>query len=69
MQKRKLIEQGFGWARFIGPIRQVKVRGIKKVDQVLMMAMTAYNLGACAPWGKSVWRWRRRAKHTETASD
>ena len=44
MQKRKRIEQGFGWAKFIGPIRQVMVRGIKKVDQVFMMAMAAYNL-------------------------
>jgi hypothetical protein len=44
MQKRKLIEQGFGWAKFVGPIRQVMVRGIKKVDQVFMMAMAAYNL-------------------------
>lgn len=44
MQKRKLIEQGFGWAKFIGPIRQVMVRGIKKVDQIFMMAMAAYNL-------------------------
>lgn len=43
-QKRKLIEQGFGWAKFIGPIRQVMVRGIKKVDQVFMMSMAAYNL-------------------------
>jgi hypothetical protein len=31
-QKRKLIEQGFGWAKFIGPIRQAMVRGWKKVD-------------------------------------
>ena len=44
MQKRKLIEQGFGWAKFIGPIRQVMVRGIKKVEQVFMMTMAAYNL-------------------------
>jgi transposase len=44
MQKRKLIEQGFGWAKLVGPIRQVMVRGIKKVDQVFMMAMAAYNL-------------------------
>lgn len=43
-QKRKLIEQGFGWGKFVGPIRQVMVRGIKKVDQVFMMAMAAYNL-------------------------
>lgn len=43
-QKRKLIEQGFGWGKFIGPIRQVMVRGIKKVDQLFMMTMAAYNL-------------------------
>ena len=43
-QKRKLIEQGFGWAKFIGPIRQVMVRGIKKVDQVFVLAMATYNL-------------------------
>lgn len=43
-EKRKLIEQGFGWAKFIGPIRQVKVRGLAKVDQVFMLAMTGYNL-------------------------
>jgi len=43
-RKRKLIEQGFGWAKFIGPIRQVKVRGMAKVDQVFMLAMTGYNL-------------------------
>lgn len=43
-QKRKLIEQGFGWAKFIGPIRQVMVRGIKKVDQFFVMTMAAYNL-------------------------
>ena len=43
-KRHRAIEQGFGWAKFIGPIRQVMVRGIKKVDQVFMMAMAAYNL-------------------------
>ena len=43
-QKRKLIEQGFGWAKFIGPIRQVMARGLKKVDQLFVLTMTAYNL-------------------------
>ena len=43
-QKRKLIEQGFGWVKFIGPIRQVMVRGLAKVDQVFVLAMTGYNL-------------------------
>lgn len=43
-QKRKLIEQGFGWAKAIGPIRQVMVRGLKKVDQLFVLTMAAYNL-------------------------
>lgn len=43
-QKRKLIEQGFGWAKLIGPIRQVMVRGVKKVDQLFVLTMAAYNL-------------------------
>lgn len=43
-QKRKRIEQGFGWGKFIGPIRQVMVRGLKRVGQVFVMTMAAYNL-------------------------
>ncbi|MEN9832566.1 MAG: hypothetical protein RLZZ487_2171 [Pseudomonadota bacterium] len=43
-QKRKLIEQGFGWAKLIGPIRQVMVRGRDKVDQLFVLTMAAYNL-------------------------
>ena len=43
-QKRKLIEQGFGWAKFMGPIRQVMVRGLKRVDQLFSLTMAAYNL-------------------------
>jgi hypothetical protein len=42
-RKRKLIEQGFGWAKFVGPIRQMMVRGIKKVDQLFVGTMAAYN--------------------------
>ena len=33
-QKRKLIEQGFGWAKTIGNLRQVMVRGLQKVVSV-----------------------------------
>ena len=43
-RKRKLIEQGFGWVKSAGRIRQVMVRGIRKVDQLLVLAMAAYNL-------------------------
>ena len=43
-QKRKLIEQDFGWAKLIGPIRQVMVRGLDKVDQLFVLTMAAYKL-------------------------
>jgi hypothetical protein len=43
-QKRTLIEQGFGRAKLIGPIRQVMVRGLDKVDQLFVLTMTAYKL-------------------------
>ena len=43
-QKRKLIEQGFGWAKTIGQMRQVMVRGLKRVDQMFVLTMVAYNL-------------------------
>ncbi|MEJ0002778.1 MAG: IS5 family transposase [Pararobbsia sp.] len=43
-QKRKLIEQGFGWAKTVGSMRQVMVRGLKKVDQMFVLTMAAYNL-------------------------
>jgi len=39
-----LIEQGFGWAKTVGRIRQVVVRGLKKVDQMFVLNMAAYNL-------------------------
>ena len=41
---RPLIEQGFGWAKTVGSIRQVMVRGLKRVDQMFVLTMTAYNL-------------------------
>jgi transposase len=44
MQKRKLIEQCFGWAKTVGRVRQVMVRGLKRVDQVFVLTMAAYNL-------------------------
>lgn len=43
-RKRKLIEQGFGWAKKVGSMRQEMVRGIKRVDQMFMLTMAAYNL-------------------------
>ena len=43
-QKRKLIDQGFGWAKTVGGIRQVMVRGLERVDQMFVLTMAAYNL-------------------------
>lgn len=43
-RKRKRIEQCFGWARTIGPTRQVMVRGLDKVDHAFTLTMAAYNL-------------------------
>ena len=43
-QKRKLIEQGFGWVKSVGRMRQVMVRGLEKVDHLFVLNMAAYNL-------------------------
>ena len=43
-RKRKLIEQGFGWAKTVGNIRQVMVRGLERVDQMFVLTMAVYNL-------------------------
>ncbi len=51
-RKRKLIEQGFGWAKTVGRIRQVMVRGIARVDQVFVLNMAAYNLVRMRTLGK-----------------
>ena len=51
-QKRKLIEQGFGWAKTVGAIRQVMVRGLQRVDQMFVLTMAAYNLTRMRTLGK-----------------
>lgn len=43
-RKRKRIEQCFGWAKTIGGLRQVMVRGVQRVDQRFTLTMAAYNL-------------------------
>lgn len=48
-QKRKRIEQGFNLAKMVGHIRQVLARGLKKVNQMLMLSMTACNLTRVCP--------------------
>jgi transposase len=41
---RKRIEEIFGWAKTIGGMAQVKVRGLAKVQSVFVFAILAYNL-------------------------
>ena len=43
-RKRKRIEQCFGWAKTVGPMRQVMLRGLDKVNHAFTLTMTAYNL-------------------------
>ena len=43
-KKRKLIERVFGWAKLDRPLRQVKLRGLNRVDWFFRLVVTAYNL-------------------------
>src|SRR6266851_4053364 len=43
-RKRKLIERVFGWARLDRGLRQVKLRGLARVDWFYRLTVTAYNL-------------------------
>jgi transposase len=41
---RWLVEKSFGWLKETGPVRQVKVRGLAKVDWVFVFSCAAHNL-------------------------
>jgi len=43
-QKRKRIEQVFGWGKTVGRIRQVMYRGLERVDQFFVLTQVGYNL-------------------------
>jgi transposase len=43
-RKRKLIERVFGWSKLDRPLRQVKLRGLDRVDWFYRLTITAYNL-------------------------
>lgn len=43
-RKRKRIEETFGWSKMIGLIRQVKVRGLERVNAVYLMTCMGWNL-------------------------
>ena len=41
---RKCIEEGFGWAKMIGPVGRIKLRGLAKVDFSFVLTFIAYDL-------------------------
>lgn len=43
-RSRKRVEEPFGWGKTIGLIRQMKVRGLSKVNGVFLMTMIGWNL-------------------------
>jgi transposase len=43
-RKRKLIERVFGWGKLDRPLRQVKLRGLERVDWLHRLTMAANNL-------------------------
>jgi Transposase DDE domain len=43
-QKRKRVEQSFGWMKMVGMLKQVKLRGIDKVGWLFTFTGAAYNL-------------------------
>ena len=44
LSRRWLVEKGFGWLRQTGPLRQVKLRGLEKVDWLFVFCCAAHNL-------------------------
>ncbi len=43
-QKRKLVEQVFGWLKTVGGLRKLRHRGTELVDWIVTFAAAAYNL-------------------------
>ncbi len=43
-QKRKRVEEVFGWVKTIGLLRKVKLRGVERVGWLFTFAVAAYNL-------------------------
>ena len=43
-QKRKLVEQGFGWMKTVGGLRKLRHRGGRLVDWIFTFTAAAYNI-------------------------
>ncbi len=44
LSRRWLVEKGFGWLKQTGPLRQVKLRGLEKVNWLFVFSCAAHNL-------------------------
>jgi len=44
LSRRWLVEKTFGWLKGTGPLRQVKLRGLAKVDWIDVFSCAAHNL-------------------------
>lgn len=44
LSRRWLVEKVFGWLKQTGPLRQVELRGLEKVDWLFVCSYAAYNL-------------------------
>jgi transposase len=44
LSRRWLVEKGFGWLKQTGPLRQVKLRGVSKVNWLFVFSCAAHNL-------------------------
>ncbi len=44
LSRRWLVEKSFGWLKQTGPMRQVKLRGLHKVDWLFVFSCAAHNL-------------------------
>lgn len=43
-QKRKRVEEVFGWLKTVGLLRMVKLRGVRRVGWLFTLAAAAYHL-------------------------
>jgi hypothetical protein len=44
LSRRWLVEKGFGWLKQTGPLRQVKLPGLERVDWLFVFSCAAHNL-------------------------
>lgn len=44
LRKRKMCEEPFGWGKAIGLLRKAKIRGVKRIDWLIVMTMCGFNL-------------------------